>query len=124
MTTTAPEPDATPSPPDDDKPLLHVRGLKTYFPVKRGLLQRTVGHVTPASMGGVVLPRTSTAPAAPDTSQEQSLEELRAAFYTSAGVYRRALETGTPEEQLTARTAYRKAQERFLDARRAAGGLR
>jgi oligopeptide transport system ATP-binding protein len=27
------------------KPLLQVRGLKTYFPVRRGLLRRTVGHV-------------------------------------------------------------------------------
>ncbi len=26
-------------------PLLRVRGLQTYFPVRRGILQRTVGHV-------------------------------------------------------------------------------
>jgi len=26
-------------------PLLEVRGLQTYFPVRRGILQRTVGHV-------------------------------------------------------------------------------
>ena len=26
-------------------PLLHVHGLKTYFPVRRGILQRTVGQV-------------------------------------------------------------------------------
>ena len=29
----------------DGRPLLQVRQLKTYFPVKRGLLKRTVGHV-------------------------------------------------------------------------------
>ncbi len=28
-----------------DQPLLQVRNLKTYFPVKRGLLSRTVAHV-------------------------------------------------------------------------------
>ncbi|MEX2387473.1 MAG: ATP-binding cassette domain-containing protein, partial [Phycisphaeraceae bacterium] len=28
-----------------DRPLLEVHHLKTYFPVKRGLLRRTVGHV-------------------------------------------------------------------------------
>jgi peptide/nickel transport system ATP-binding protein/oligopeptide transport system ATP-binding protein len=26
-------------------PLLRIRGLRTYFPVRRGILQRTVGHV-------------------------------------------------------------------------------
>jgi oligopeptide/dipeptide ABC transporter ATP-binding protein len=26
-------------------PLLRIRGLQTYFPVRRGILQRTVGHV-------------------------------------------------------------------------------
>ncbi|MCC7409611.1 MAG: ABC transporter ATP-binding protein [Phycisphaeraceae bacterium] len=29
----------------DDRPLLEVRGLKTWFPVRRGLMQKTVGHV-------------------------------------------------------------------------------
>ena len=28
-----------------DPPLLRIRGLQTYFPVRRGILQRTVGHV-------------------------------------------------------------------------------
>ena len=28
-----------------DQPLLWVRGLQTYFPVRQGILQRTVGHV-------------------------------------------------------------------------------
>ncbi|MBH05737.1 MAG: peptide ABC transporter substrate-binding protein [Phycisphaeraceae bacterium] len=28
-----------------DTPLLDVRGLKTYFPIKRGLLKHTVGHL-------------------------------------------------------------------------------
>ncbi len=28
-----------------DEPLLRVRGLQTYFPVRQGILQRTVGHV-------------------------------------------------------------------------------
>src|SRR5438309_7490964 len=27
------------------EPLLRIRGLQTYFPVRRGILQRTVGHV-------------------------------------------------------------------------------
>ena len=31
--------------PDVASPLLSVQDLKTYFPVKRGLLRRTVGHV-------------------------------------------------------------------------------
>ncbi len=31
--------------PDTPAPLLSVRNLKTYFPVKRGVLQRLVGHV-------------------------------------------------------------------------------
>src|SRR5207245_10143453 len=26
-------------------PLLRIRGLQTYFPVRRGILQRTVAHV-------------------------------------------------------------------------------
>ena len=26
-------------------PLLRIRGLQTYFPIRRGILQRTVGHV-------------------------------------------------------------------------------
>ncbi len=30
---------------DDGRPLLEVRGLKTYFPVKRGLMRRTVAHL-------------------------------------------------------------------------------
>ena len=29
----------------DERPLLEVRGLRTYFPVKRGLLRHTVGFV-------------------------------------------------------------------------------
>ena len=29
----------------DSRPLLEVRGLKTYFPIKRGLLRRVVGYV-------------------------------------------------------------------------------
>ncbi|HTL52129.1 MAG TPA: ABC transporter ATP-binding protein [Planctomycetota bacterium] len=35
-------------PPDtsrDTEALLSIRGLKVYFPIKRGILQRTVGHV-------------------------------------------------------------------------------
>ena len=31
--------------PNQDKPLLRVRDLKTYFPVKRGVLRRQVGNV-------------------------------------------------------------------------------
>jgi oligopeptide/dipeptide ABC transporter ATP-binding protein len=30
---------------DADTPVLDVRGLKKYFPVRRGLLRRTIGHV-------------------------------------------------------------------------------
>ncbi len=50
MTTAATQPatdaDANPNvPAHDGRPLLEVEHLKTYFPVKRGLLRRTVGHV-------------------------------------------------------------------------------
>jgi oligopeptide/dipeptide ABC transporter ATP-binding protein len=31
--------------PDNPAPVLEVRGLKKFFPVRRGLLRRTVGHV-------------------------------------------------------------------------------
>jgi oligopeptide/dipeptide ABC transporter ATP-binding protein len=31
--------------PQNGQPLLKVSGLKTYFPIRRGLMQRTVGHV-------------------------------------------------------------------------------
>ncbi|MEM9187951.1 MAG: dipeptide ABC transporter ATP-binding protein [Myxococcota bacterium] len=31
--------------PEGQEPLLEVRGLKVYFPIKKGLLSRTVGHV-------------------------------------------------------------------------------
>ncbi len=34
-----------PAPAAADKPLLTVRGLKTYFPIKRGLMKKTVGFV-------------------------------------------------------------------------------
>ncbi len=44
MTLTEPAP-AAPTVPSDAQPLLAVRNLKTYFPVKRGVLRRTVGHV-------------------------------------------------------------------------------
>jgi len=45
MTATATNtvPDQAPS--SNDQPLLSVKNLKTYFPVKRGLMRRTVGHV-------------------------------------------------------------------------------
>lgn len=33
------------NPIDKSKPLLQVRNLKKYFPIKRGILSRTVGHV-------------------------------------------------------------------------------
>ena len=35
----------TPPGPADTEPLLTVDDLRTYFPVRRGLLRRTVGHV-------------------------------------------------------------------------------
>ena len=38
-------PDPQPPTPDAGDPLLTVRHLKTYFPVKRGLFKHTVGHV-------------------------------------------------------------------------------
>jgi len=41
LTSTAPDIAAT----AHTQPLLSVRNLKTYFPVKRGVLRRTVGHV-------------------------------------------------------------------------------
>ena len=46
-----PIPYATPSdsrlhaPPDPSRPLLEVRDLRTYFPIRRGVFSRTVGHV-------------------------------------------------------------------------------
>jgi oligopeptide/dipeptide ABC transporter ATP-binding protein len=43
MTAAAVAPQMPPAPPPP--PLLSVAGLRTYFPVKRGLLQRTVGYV-------------------------------------------------------------------------------
>jgi oligopeptide transport system ATP-binding protein len=33
------------TPTDGRQALMHVRGLKMYFPIRRGLLQRVVGHV-------------------------------------------------------------------------------
>ncbi len=30
---------------EDRAPILEARGLRTYFPIRRGILQRTVGHV-------------------------------------------------------------------------------
>jgi len=45
-TETAPTPGPTPAPrPDAPEPLLDVRDLKTYFPVRTGLLQRVTDHV-------------------------------------------------------------------------------
>ncbi len=44
---------ATPDSGSDVKPLLQVSNLCTYFPVRRGLLQRTVGHVR--AVDGVTL---------------------------------------------------------------------
>jgi oligopeptide transport system ATP-binding protein len=44
MTVAAPE--ARPAPPEPAaRPLLQVRDLHTHFPIRAGLLQRTVGHV-------------------------------------------------------------------------------
>ena len=46
MTVAAPDLTSVPSGTSSDEgPLLDVRKLKTHFPVKRGLLKRTVGHV-------------------------------------------------------------------------------
>ncbi len=45
MTATATQSPPATSKPDAPQPLLDVRDLKTYFPVKRGLLRRLVGHV-------------------------------------------------------------------------------
>ena len=46
MTPTSPLTSSAPAAPDrNGKHLLHVRDLKTHFPVKRGLLQRTAGYV-------------------------------------------------------------------------------
>ena len=47
ITTAPPQPDTDPqpAPPQPKRPLLDVSNLKTYFPVKRGVLRRTVGHV-------------------------------------------------------------------------------
>lgn len=39
------EEQASASVPEAEKLLLEVRGLKTYFPVKKGILRRVVGHV-------------------------------------------------------------------------------
>jgi oligopeptide transport system ATP-binding protein len=36
---------ATPTPSAATQPLVSVRNLKTYFPIRRGLLSRVVGHV-------------------------------------------------------------------------------
>ena len=33
------------SSPNGGDPLVEVRNVKTYFPIRRGLLQREVGHV-------------------------------------------------------------------------------
>src|SRR5687768_1616107 len=33
------------APPHADGPLLQVRDLRTWFPIKKGILQRTAGHV-------------------------------------------------------------------------------
>ena len=39
------KPAERPNAPTDDEPLLTVDGLKTYFPVRRGLFRTTVGHI-------------------------------------------------------------------------------
>jgi peptide/nickel transport system ATP-binding protein len=45
MTATATHSAPNEAPPADAQPLLSVKKLKTYFPVKRGLMRRLVGHV-------------------------------------------------------------------------------
>jgi peptide/nickel transport system ATP-binding protein len=45
MTATATHSAPNEAPPADAQPLLSVKNLKTYFPVKRGLMRRLVGHV-------------------------------------------------------------------------------
>jgi peptide/nickel transport system ATP-binding protein len=45
MTATATNPTQTPKPHGGGDPLLSVKDLKTYFPVKRGLMRRHVGNV-------------------------------------------------------------------------------
>jgi len=45
MTATATDPTQNLTPTADAEPLLSVKGLKTYFPVKRGLMRRHVGNV-------------------------------------------------------------------------------
>ncbi len=45
MTATATHTVPNQAAPSNDQPLLSVKNLKTYFPVKRGLMRRTVGHV-------------------------------------------------------------------------------
>lgn len=45
MSTTAEAPQSTSDSTAQGKPLLRVRNLQTHFPVKRGLLQKTIGHV-------------------------------------------------------------------------------
>ncbi|MGH7177761.1 MAG: ABC transporter ATP-binding protein [Tepidisphaeraceae bacterium] len=42
---TATAPSATPSAPTRDGPLVEVQNLKTYFPIRKGVLSRTVGYV-------------------------------------------------------------------------------
>ncbi|MEM8572258.1 MAG: ABC transporter ATP-binding protein [Pseudomonadota bacterium] len=42
----AAEPSGTPEPPaDDDTPVVEAQNLKVWFPIKRGILRRVVGHV-------------------------------------------------------------------------------
>lgn len=45
MTATATHTVPNQASPQNDQPLLSVKNLKTYFPVKRGLMRHTVGHV-------------------------------------------------------------------------------
>ncbi|MCS7033277.1 MAG: ABC transporter ATP-binding protein [Phycisphaerae bacterium] len=44
------------APPAGQAPLLEVRDLKTYFPIRRGLLQRTVGYVKAVDGVSFVVP--------------------------------------------------------------------
>ena len=45
MSTAATQPAPIEAPEAPDRPLVEVENLKTYFPVRRGLMRRTVGHV-------------------------------------------------------------------------------